>query len=69
MVSIKDVVAYYKDNIEKCWEDEKYKWIAVKTFQDNWDLQSKDFAGMLEDSLSEAYNLLQGSMYYPKKMV
>lgn len=34
---------YKKDFLEKHWEEEKYKWEAVKTFQDNWDIQAKDF--------------------------
>ena len=39
--------AYRKDFHEKKtelksrthWEDEQYKWIAVKHFQDNWDMR------------------------------
>lgn len=68
-MTIKDAVQYYKDNIDKYWDDEKYKWVAVKHFQEKWDADSDDFAGMLEDSLSLADNLLGGGMYYPKRMI
>ena len=66
---IQDAIAYYKDNFAKCWDDEKYKWIAVQHFQDNWDNNAEDFAAMLEESFSQTYNLLQGGMYYANKML
>lgn len=68
-MTIPEAVAYYKQNIEKCWKDESYKWIAVKHFQDKWDIESEDFPGMLEESISQADNLLQGGMYYASKMI
>ena len=36
----------YKEtfNTEKWWADEKYKWEAIKCFQDNWDIEAEDFA-------------------------
>ena len=69
-MTILEAIAFYKDNFSKCWEDEKYKWIAVEHFQDTWDIDAVDFAGMLEESLSLTYtvNLLQGRNYYPYKM-
>lgn len=31
--------------------DEKYKWEALKTFQDNWDIEAKNFGEMFERCL------------------
>ena len=40
-----DVLVAYKQNfVAKQWGDEKYKWEAVKWFQDNWDVNAADFA-------------------------
>ena len=66
---IHDALEYYKNNFEKCWEAEKYKWIAVQHFKDNWDLEAVDFPGMLGEAFSKTDNLLLGSMYYAYKML
>ena len=47
------LVQYKKDFLPKHWEDEKYKWGAVKCFQDNWDVNANDFAEMLNRALSK----------------
>ena len=45
---LNDVLSYYKkDFVLKQWPDEKYKWEAIKCFQDNWDINASDFAEML----------------------
>lgn len=69
MITIKDTVVYYKNNIDKYWDAESYKWIAVKHFQDNWNPEAEDFTGMLKTSLSKADNLLKGGNYYPRRMI
>ena len=38
------LASYKRDFINKQWPNEKYKWEAVKCFQDNWDINAKDFA-------------------------
>lgn len=68
-MTIQDVLNYYKRNIDLCWEEEKYKWVAVQHFQKHWNIEAEDFAGMLRESFSQAYNLLQGGMYYANKML
>lgn len=68
-MTIRDALGYYKANFAKCWEDEKYKWVAVQHFIDHWNIDAEDFSAMLEDSLSQTYNLLQGGMYYANKMI
>lgn len=68
-MNIQDAVKYYKENFTQKWEEEKYKWIAVKHFSDCWKIDAVDFAGMLEEAFGFASNLLQGGMYYPYKML
>ena len=42
---LKDALAKYKQNfVSQIWDEEKYKWVAVKWFQDNWDVSAPDFA-------------------------
>ncbi len=67
---LKDALVYYKrDFVDRQWKDEKYKWEAVKCFQDNWDVNAADFADMLSRSLSETYNLLASMNNFPKGMI
>ena len=51
------------------WEEEEYKWIAVKTFQDYWNPDASDFTAMLEQSLSKVGNLLDSGRFFPKGML
>ncbi len=60
---------YKRDFVLTKWEDEKYKWEAVKCFQDNWDVEADDFADMLTKSLSKTYNLLASANNFPAKMI
>jgi len=58
----------YKDSFEKIHKQEIYKWKAVQVFQENWDINADDFAGMLEKSLSKTGNLLDSNNTFPRKM-
>lgn len=61
---------FYKQNfVSKLWGEEKYKWEAVKWFQDNWDVNTPDFAEMLNRSLDKTYNLLASANNFPKGMI
>lgn len=67
---LKDVLVSYKQNfVSKQWGEEKYKWEAVKWFQDNWDINSSDFAEMLNRSLDKTLNLLASVNNFPKGMI
>ena len=67
---LKDALARYKQNfVSTQWGNEKYKWEAVKWFQDNWDVNAKDFPEMLERSLEKTYNLLASNNNFPKGMI
>ena len=65
-----EVLVQYKQNfVSKLWGEEKYKWEAVKWFQDNWDVNAPDFAEMLNRSLDKTYNLLASANNFPKGMI
>lgn len=65
-----EVLTLYKqDFVAVTWGNEKYKWEAVKHFQDNWDINADDFAEMLERALAKTYNLLASMNSYPKGMI
>ena len=59
----------YKRDFDQRWENEKFKWEAVKCFQDNWDLNASDFASMLKKSLSETSSLLTSYNNFPEGMI
>lgn len=65
-----EVLAQYKQNfVSMQWGNEKYKWEAVKCFQDNWDVNATGFADMLQKSLSKTYNLLASMNNFPARMI
>ena len=66
---LQNIVAEYKQNFEKHWSYEKYKWIAVKHFQDNWDIKALDFVEMFANATEMAGNLLTSAMFFPRGMV
>ena len=67
---LKDVLIQYKQNfVSSQWGNEKYKWEAVKWFQDNWDVNASDFAEMLSRSLDKTFNLLASNNNFPKGMI
>ncbi|MEA4821923.1 MAG: hypothetical protein VB122_06855, partial [Erysipelotrichales bacterium] len=67
---LQDALVKYKQNfVSTQWGNEKYKWEAVKFFQDNWDVNATDFAAMLALSLSKTYNLLASMNNFPAKMI
>lgn len=67
---LKEMLAAYKQSfVSKQWGEEKYKWEAVKWFQDNWDVNAPDFAEMLNRSLDKTLNLLASKNNFPKGMI
>ena len=67
--SYTEALEEYKKDFDSEWQDEKYKWQAVKCFQDNWDVNAADFADMLTRSLAKTYNLLVSMNNFPGKMI
>ena len=67
---LKNVLAQYKQSfVSTRWGNEKYKWEAVKWFQDNWDVNASDFPEMLSRSLDKTFNLLASNNNFPKGMI
>ena len=66
---VKSYIEEYKRNFEIVHNQEIYKWHAIKQFQDNFDINSKDFYSNVEISLSKSDNLLDSRLYYPKRML
>lgn len=60
---------YKKDFVAGWWQDEKFKWEAVKCFQDNWNIDAEDFPEMLKRSLAKTYSLLASMNNFPRQMI
>lgn len=63
------LVEYKKRFVQTQWPCEKYKWEAIKCFQDNWDVNAEDFADMLHRSLDKTSNLLASMNNFPRRMI
>jgi hypothetical protein len=59
----------YKADFERVNEQELYKWIAVKHFQDNWDIGAQDFTAMLNRAFEKRENLIGSAYYFPYKVL
>lgn len=65
-----DALSNYKKDFAAGWcQDEKFKWEAVKCFQDNWKIDAEDFPEMLKRSLAKTYNLLASMNNFPRQMI
>lgn len=70
LTALEEVLAAYKKAFSEFhWEKEKYKWQAVKHFQDHWNIEADDFYGMITEALSETHNLLASSGNFPKDVI
>ena len=63
------LLSEYKADFSARWKNENYKWVAIKTFQDNWNIDAKNFYEMLKASLSKTGNLLASAGFFPAKMI
>lgn len=67
---LQDVIANYKQDLDVFqWKNERYKWRAVRHFQDFWDIEAENFAEMLEQALGYTENLLASVHYFPLEMI
>ena len=41
IVKLRPILAGYKAYFPSHWEDEKYKWEAIKHFQDHWNIEAE----------------------------
>lgn len=59
----------YKGIFDERWLDEKYKWEAIKWFQEHWNIKAEDFSGMFSKATEKTVNLLASVNNYPRKMI
>ncbi|MBQ9253053.1 MAG: hypothetical protein IJ188_10525 [Clostridia bacterium] len=59
----------YKKAFPSIWNGEIYKWIAIKCYQDNWDLNAEDFSEMFRKATDKTLNLLASGYAYPRAMI
>lgn len=62
------VLAVYKRDFSKRWSEEKFKWVAVKHFQQHWD-PSANFAAMFSEATAKTGSLLSDTNYYPRSVI
>ena len=60
---------FFRTSFVEHWEDEKYKWQAVKQFQDNWNVNADDFYAMFEKATKKSNNLLDSRNFLPRGMI
>lgn len=63
------VIEGYKQYFPAHWEDEKYKWEAVKHFQENWNIEAENFGAMFKKATDKTLNLLASGYAYPRGMI
>ncbi|MBR3622759.1 MAG: EVE domain-containing protein [Selenomonadaceae bacterium] len=63
------ILTKYKAGFPVIWKNEKYKWEAVKHFQDNWNIDAENFGAMFEQATSKTANLLASGYNYPRAMI
>ncbi|GHU56655.1 hypothetical protein AGMMS49975_20360 [Clostridia bacterium] len=66
---IREIIVAYKADFVRVDGEERYKWIAVKCFQDNWDIDAPDFHAMLVKAFEKRANLIGSSYYFPYKVL
>lgn len=63
---LKAILTEYKSVfVSQQWDNEKYKWEAVKHFQEHWDVNASDFLNMLMRATDKTYNLLASMNNFP----
>ncbi len=68
-IRLKPILEGYKSYFPKHWDEEKYKWQAVKVFQETWDIEAKDFASMFEAATGKTGNLLTSGFFDPRRHI
>ena len=64
-----EFIKRYKADFVNRDKEERYKWEAIKCFQDNWDIDADAFAGMLAKTLAKTGNLLENISMHAKNMI
>lgn len=59
----------YKEAFPERWVDEKFKWEAVKWFQDHWNINAENFSEMFAKATEKTAGLLASMNNFPRKMM
>ena len=57
------VIDHYKEHFDAVDQGERYKWEAIAWYKKHWEIDSPNFAQMLEEAFGKAKNLLASAMY------
>jgi len=68
-MEINSFIKSYKERLPQFWEDEMYKWVAIKHFQENWDIDAPNFGEMFKEATICHKNLLASGNYFPIGMI
>lgn len=63
------IISAYEEDFPIHWDDEKYKWEAVRYFQEHWNIQANEFSKMFFDATSKCGNLLASLQFQPREMI
>ncbi len=66
---LKQLLENYKKSFSTHWKDEKFKWEAVKHFQEHWNIDAENFGEMFKEATAKTANLLTSKMFYPRGMI
>lgn len=68
---IKEELSHYKMLLSNANYGELYKWEALKTFQETWDIEADDFKLMYDKSLQSkiSNNLWANPHWFPKTVM
>lgn len=66
---LNEILTEYKKIFKNRWNDEKYKWQAIKHFQSHWNIEAANFGKMFEYATSKTANLLTSKNFYPREMI
>ncbi len=65
-----EILKLFKKNFTKeHWKKEKFKWEAVKRFQDVWDINAPDFLDMFTRATDKTNHLLTNMSNFPRGMI
>lgn len=63
------IINEYKNYFPEHWKEEKFKWEAIKHFQDYWDINADDFLEMFMNATDKTKSLLANMNNYPRGMI
>jgi len=59
------ILRNYIDRFDQLDQGETYKWVAVRHFQDNWNIDADDFGAMFKNAVQATYNMISNSRVQP----